>query len=150
MTSMRPGMPFAHSKIAQYLTKQINALQAEKSQRQIAAEMGYEKPNIISMFKRGEAKVPLDKIPALAKAINVDVAFLFRLGLEQYWPDLHEAMAGVGITPLTRNETRIINVIRKLSGNTDPALDKKDEEPLAKIFQPAKCADPPEASGPRP
>ena len=40
------------------------------------------------MFKRGEVKVPLNKIPLLAKAINADPAHLFRLALEQYWPGL--------------------------------------------------------------
>src|SRR6478672_9227328 len=80
--------PFAETKLAKYLTTQIDAISHEKSQRDIATEIGYEKPNMISMFKRGEAKVPLDKIPALAEALHVDPAHMLRLAFEQYWPDL--------------------------------------------------------------
>ena len=64
-TESKPGRPFAGSSIANYLDKQIEALKGAKSQREIAGEIGYESPNLISMFKRGEARVPLDKIPLL-------------------------------------------------------------------------------------
>src|SRR5277367_3924605 len=85
---VKPGMPFADSAIAKYLDKQIDALKGVKTQREIATEIGYDKPNMISMFKRGETKIPLDKIPLLAKAVGADAAHLFRLALEQYWLDL--------------------------------------------------------------
>lgn len=41
----KPGMPFADGAIAIYLDKQIDALKGVKTQREIAAEIGYEKPN---------------------------------------------------------------------------------------------------------
>src|SRR5579871_5258209 len=84
-----PGayVPPPKSRISEYLTKQIDAIAPYKNQRQIAHELGYAKPNIISMFKTGDTKVPIDKIPALARALNVDPAFLFRLAMEQFWPD---------------------------------------------------------------
>jgi len=47
------------------------------------------------MFKRGEAKVPLDKVPILARALNVDPALLFCLAVEQYWPGGAEAVARI-------------------------------------------------------
>lgn len=56
----KPGMPYSETSMARYLTKQIDALSGIKNQREIAAEIGYDKPNMISMFKRGETKVPLD------------------------------------------------------------------------------------------
>jgi transcriptional regulator with XRE-family HTH domain len=115
----KPGMPFADSRIAGYLTKQIDALLGRKSQRQIAQEIGYDKPNMISMFKRGEARVPLDKIPLLAKSLNVDPAFLFRLGMEQYWQDLRVVNEVFG-TVVSRSEAEIITAIREIVGDADP------------------------------
>jgi transcriptional regulator with XRE-family HTH domain len=128
----KPGMPFADSKIASYLSKQIDALQGIKSQREIASEIGYDKPNMISMFKRGEAKVPLDKVPALAKAINVDPAFLFRLALEQYWPDVASALAPVFRTVISRNEEKLILAFREMTNDTDPEI---TQEILTKLRQ---------------
>ena len=103
----RPGMPFAGSTIARYLDKQIDTLKGVKTQREIAFEIGYEKPNMISMFKRGEVKVPLDKIPALAKAVNADPGHLFRLALEQYWPTLGETIQRIFGRTVTANEEEI-------------------------------------------
>ena len=77
-TTKKPGMPFADSAIAKYIDKKIDELKGVKTQREIAAEIDYDKPNMISMFKRGEARVPLDKIPLLAKALGVDPAHMFR------------------------------------------------------------------------
>jgi hypothetical protein len=122
-STVKPGMPFAGSPIAAYLTRQIEALSGRKTRREIALEIGYDKPNMISMFKRGETKVPLEKIPLLAKALGVDPIHLFRLGLDQYWPDLQETIAGMfdqgGL--ITDNEFSLIKEVRNIT-NTDPAL----------------------------
>lgn len=118
----KPGMPYADSRIAKYLSKQIDTLAGRKSQREIAQEIGYDKPNMISMFKRGECKIPLDKVPALAKSVEADPAFLFRLAMEQFWPDGNNPINTIFGTVLTRNETEIILHVRKESGETDPAL----------------------------
>jgi hypothetical protein len=125
-----PGMPFADSRIAQYLTRQIDALQGVKSQREIAFEIGYDKPNLISMFKRGESKVPLDKIPALARSIKVDPAHLFRLALEQYWPGTEASVNEIFGTVVTRNETDILRVIRDATKNEDPCLTPELEKAI--------------------
>ena len=76
----RAGMPYADTPLAQYIAKQIDIqVSLGKNQRLIAKEIGYGKPNMISMFKRGEARIPFGKIPALAKSLNVDPAYMFRL-----------------------------------------------------------------------
>lgn len=121
--------------IARYLTKVIDALQGEKSQRDIAAEMGYEKPNVISMFKKGEMKVPLDKIPALAKAIGADPAFLFRMAIEQYWPDLKKTIAEVFGDVVTRDEARILKLARTAAPRGEPVeLSDELEAELKEVF----------------
>ena len=104
-----PKAPFADMKIADFIARQIEIVGTSalgrpgKTQREIAAELGYDKPNMISMFKTGMAKVPLEKVPALAKAINVDPAFLFRLALQQYWPDNLDTIAEIFGTICTKN-----------------------------------------------
>lgn len=124
MTDNKAGMPYSGSRMATYLTKQIEAIASEKNQRKIAYEIGYEKPNMISMFKRGETKVPLDKIPALAKALKVDPTHLFRLGLEQYWPELAKTIQDMldRQSLVTRNEVEIILFIRQLTHDRDLSM----------------------------
>ena len=116
----RPGMPFAGTTVAKYIDRQIDALKGVKTQREIAAEIGYDKPNMISMFKRGEVKVPLDKVPALAKALHVDPAHLFRLALEQYWPDLGATIERIfGLTVTEKEFEFLIKPWRAATDNTD-------------------------------
>lgn len=134
-TSARP-QPYAGSKMASYLSKQIDALKGDVSQRDIAAALGYERPNIISMFKTGEAKVPLDKIPELAEALRVDVAHLMRLGLEQYWPDkmrvINEAFGGFVVTS---HEKELVKLFRSATGDSDPKLTEEQKMNLKKVFK---------------
>lgn len=104
--------------IADFLTSRI--AQLGKSQREIAQEVGYDRPNIISMFKKGITKVPLEKIPQLAAALEVDPALLFRIAMRQYWPDLQETINQVFGTVVTANEKAVLEVIRAASTNADP------------------------------
>lgn len=65
----------------------------------ITAYLDYPHPNIIFAFRSGSCRVPLHKLPALAKAIEVDPAELLRLGLAEYNPDLLSVIDGYLIHP---------------------------------------------------
>src|SRR5271155_4065677 len=135
-TELKPGRPFAGSLIANYLEKQIEALKGVKSQREIAGEIGYESPNLISMFKRGEARVPLDKIPLLAKALFVDPAHMFRLALEQYWPDRGDIIAKLFGRLASENEEEIfLKPWRTATRNADPETSVKIEVAVTKMIE---------------
>lgn len=77
--------------VAEYLTFHIN--NSQKTQRQIALEIGYTKPNIITMFKQGATKLPLDKIGSLAKALEIAPDDLFFKVMSEYMPETFEALS---------------------------------------------------------
>ena len=54
------------SPTAEYLAKAIRL--SGNTQREIAQEIGLPRPNSLSMMKLGTCKVPIERIPALAKA----------------------------------------------------------------------------------
>ena len=58
-----------------------------KTQKQIAQEVGYRKPNLLSMMKNGDTKIPIDKIPLIARACGVDEKHFLRIALEEYMPE---------------------------------------------------------------
>jgi len=126
--------PYAETKMARFLDKRIDSLKDETSQREIAAAVGFRSANIISMFKTGETKVPLDKIPGLAKAIKVDPAHLMRLGLEQYWPDQMRTINEIFQNLVTRAEMEIIEVYRSASTDRDPPVTEDQKRRLREIF----------------
>ena len=51
-------------RFVRHIDRLINA--TDKTQRQIALEIGYERSNLISMFKQNQTRVPAEKVPALA------------------------------------------------------------------------------------
>jgi len=57
------------------------------NQREIAAMVGL-KHNVVSMIKKGRMKVPLDRIPELAWALNTDPFVLLVLALNDEHPAL--------------------------------------------------------------
>ncbi len=132
----KAGFPYAGTPIVEFLSKAIDALADTKSQREIAAEIGYEKPNMLSMMKRGEAKVPLDKVPLLAKALDVDPAYLFQLAMEQYWPQQKDAIAAIFGSVVTKHERELIEKVRRWTKNQDPKLVTKDtQDELRDLFK---------------
>lgn len=115
--------PLPHSSaLVMFLAKQLDELKGDTTLREIAVKLGYSQGNIISMFKSGECKIPLEKVPALAEALDVDVAHLMRLGLEQYWPDKMNVITEVFSRMVTANEMAFLMEVRKLTNHADPQL----------------------------
>jgi transcriptional regulator with XRE-family HTH domain len=127
----KAGMPYAETPIAQYVSKQIEIQRSlGKSQRDIAVEIGYDKPTMVSMFKRGETRVPLAKIPALARALHVDAAFLFRLALLQYWQGEEKVIAEIFSDVLTKQEQALVQMFRAATKGADLEPDKAIERKI--------------------
>jgi len=78
-----PLKPFENSRLAQFVTTRVLELRGRKTQAEIAAQAGFTNPNVMSMLKSGANKLPLDRVPSLAKALECDPAYLLLLALEQ-------------------------------------------------------------------
>jgi transcriptional regulator with XRE-family HTH domain len=107
---------------------------SRKSQRQIAQEAGFKTLNIVSMMKSGDAKLPLDRVPGLAKALEVDPAVLFRLAVAEYMSDADQIIDQIFGTITTQNEAEILAFIRELTTNSDPALTESAKKHIQKAF----------------
>lgn len=120
------------SKFSDYIASLIET--ADKSQRQIAADMGYERPNLITMFKQGSTKVPIEKIPALAKSLDVDPADLLRRAMLEYMPEaLRVIQQTLGLT-VTEHEFEIIEAVRSAGGRPNRKATKEQLAAMKKIF----------------
>jgi len=98
------------SKTAAFIGRAIEF--SGKSQREIASEAGFPKPNVLSMLKKGGMKIPLDRIPALAKACHIDPSYLFRLVMEEHHSEIWEVLVDTIGMPLTANEFEILFAYR--------------------------------------
>lgn len=126
MMMKKGGRPYADTRLAQYLEKRILELRPRKAQITIATEAGFVQPNMLAMIKNGSNKLPLDRVPGLAKALECDPRSLFLMAMDQLAGDTTaEAVRDIFGTVVTKNEVRWIEEIRKASDNADPSLTSK-------------------------
>src|SRR5690554_5309731 len=81
--TMTKGRPYANTRLVTFLEKRILELRPKKNQGEIATEAGFIHTNMLAMIKNGSSKLPLDRVPALARALDTDPRHLFKLALEQ-------------------------------------------------------------------
>ena len=126
---------YADTRITRFLEKRILELRPRKTQTQIAAEAGFVQPNMLAMIKNGSNKLPLDRVPGLARALEYDAGALFLMAMEQLRDDTTaQTVRDIFGTVVTRNEVAWIEEIRKASGNTDPGLTSKGRASIWGIF----------------
>ena len=124
---------YPRTKMAQFLDKRIYDLVGTMTLVEIARKIGFPNAHIISMFRTGQAKVPLDQIPALAKVFQVDVTYLMRLGLDQYWPEPIDAITKMFSRIVTENEFELIQEIRERTKDLDQKLTVRDLRHLPEL-----------------
>ncbi len=104
--------------VAEFLADSIAAV--DKTQREISQECGFDNPNIITMFKQGHTKLPINRIAPLAKALDVDPVHLLRLVMLEYIPESWEAIENImNSTVLTANELELVRAFREVTGGND-------------------------------
>ncbi|WP_026759199.1 helix-turn-helix domain-containing protein [Sediminimonas qiaohouensis] len=130
-----PKKPHADTRLAKFIQKRVMELRPRKSQIEIATEAGFVNPNMAAMIKNGTTKLPLDRVPSLARALECDPAYLLRLTLEQVAGDTAaNAIVEIMGTPVTRNETGWLQEIREASDHGDPRMTARSRAAIRAIF----------------
>lgn len=115
--------PHSGSAAARLVGDRIRDLSHRKTQAEIASEAGFPNPNMMNFLKSGKNKIPLDRVPSLAKALEVDPGYLMRLALDQaVGGTAAKAIIEIFGTPASENERGWLNEIRCASDNSDPRL----------------------------
>ena len=117
----KKGGAFADTRIAKFLDKRITEMASRKSQLDISRECGFTNPNVISIMKSGAMKVPLDRIPALAKSLECDPVKLFKMGMEQSFnAEAIEDILKMFNSGATKNLFDWQNALEEVFGTDDP------------------------------
>lgn len=127
--------PFYETRLPNYLQKRILELKPRKTQAAIAAEAGFKNVNMLAIIKSGGCKLPLDRVVGLAKALECDPAWLFRLAIEQLDGNTTEvAISQIFRTLVTENELAWIEEIRRASDHSNPSLTMRARSGIRGIF----------------
>ena len=127
--------PYQNTATAKLIADRVRDLSHRKTQAEIASEAGFANANMMTFLKNGRNKVPLDRVPSLAKALEVDPAYLMRLALDQaVGATAAKAINEIFGTPATENERGWLNELRAASDNTDPRLTARSRAALRGVF----------------
>lgn len=73
----------SNPRIHQFLTHHIE--KSGLTQREIAKACGFGRPNMVSMLKTGDTRMPLERLGAMADVLKVDAYDLFVLWMKTYY-----------------------------------------------------------------
>ena len=112
-------MPRNHPTVAAFISAKID--ESAKTQLQLGAECGWPAHNVLTMIKQGRMKLPIDKVGALAKALETDPVYLLWLAMREYMPEtlaaIESAINGMMLNP---HEREIIEAYREVTrGRTE-------------------------------
>jgi transcriptional regulator with XRE-family HTH domain len=116
----------AEIKVSAFIASLIE--KSGKSRKAIADEAGLGKPNMISMLKNGETKLPLARLGSFAKAVHTDPAQLLNLCLAEYYPNIWSAIKDHLESSATADELRLVRAIRASTGSPYVACLHPDEQ----------------------
>ncbi len=126
--------PHRETELARFVTKRILELRP-KTQAEIAIEAGFVNANYLSMVKAGNSKLALDRVPALADALECDPALLMRLALEQaVGSTASQALQEILGTPVSANERLWLAEIRDAAGTVDPRPTARGRATIRGLF----------------
>lgn len=127
--------PYQDTRLTRFLETEILRARPRKKQADIAAEAGFTHTNMLSMIKSGQTRMPLDRVPALARALDCDPRYLFRLALEQSGDETtRRAVEDIFGAVVSRNEVAWLEEIREASGNSDPSLTSRARAAIRSVF----------------
>ena len=81
-----------YSPTARLIADAIDA--SGKTQREIAEEVGFPRGNVISMLRSGEMRLPIERAPALARALGIDEKLLISTAMTEYMPETWNVISG--------------------------------------------------------
>lgn len=132
---MNAARPFSGTRLTIYLSRRVLELRPRKTQADIATQAGFTSANMVSMIKAGQCRLPIDRVSALASALEMDPAYLLLLALEQMMGDTEAAaITAILRNSVTASEMGWVNAIREASDKSDPPLTKRGRAAITGLF----------------
>ena len=125
--------PYAETELAQLLRARAAALQDEASLRAMAEALGYRSPNVLAMYLRGEARVPVERAALFAQVFGLEPGAVVRAAFRQWLSDsaLLEPLLALIVSPSQR---LWLDRIAAATGEADPEMSEATLRRCAQAF----------------
>ncbi|MBV0912505.1 helix-turn-helix domain-containing protein [Anianabacter salinae] len=117
------------SPAAEFLAEAI--LISDKTQKEIAEDAGFTAVNMLTMMKQGHSKIPIERIPALALALEVSAEQFLEIAMKEYHPETWEVIQRTYRPSLNENQRRLLEIMYQVETYDGPIIwDYKLEDSL--------------------
>ncbi|QNK01775.1 hypothetical protein [Dyella telluris] len=120
--------------VSNYLKAKIEA--TGKTLKELGAEAGFKQANAFVLLKSGDMRLPMDRIPGVAKAIEADEKELFELALKHYEPTVYKMMqkhyAAGAVDP---EEVKLLAEIKRAIGGKSIKHDAKTRSLIQEVVK---------------
>jgi len=86
------------------------------SRDEISKKIGFKNPNNVTMIKKGNTKLPVNRIPRIAQVFNIDPAELFKQVMLEYEPEKYDAIIKCVGDAITKKERKVLNALYETIG----------------------------------
>jgi hypothetical protein len=109
----------------------------------VAMELGYKASNLISMWRTGKTRIPLEKLPDIARLMKIDIAMLLPLWFEQQWGNRSDVgrLKAIFDRFATVNEGAVLSALRAAAPAGDAFTSDTIKAIVAVVTDPAIRAD---------
>lgn len=128
------------SELALLVSARLIELGARKSQKEVAEQAGFPSPNMITLIKSGASKLSLDRVPAMAKALELDLVVVMMAALKQYYSDETISALRLSFSSAETEAERDILAIARKSLKNPAALSYETRTKLAEVMSKNKPA----------
>ena len=130
--TIKTGETFA---LAEWFNKNVDHL-TDLTNEELAAKLGYTRPNIISMWRTGRTKIPLDRLAPLCDALNVDLSYLLPLWIEQYGgAEANARVLKVLRNTVSESEMALVETARQITAGRNFTLKPNALEKLGEVVE---------------
>jgi transcriptional regulator with XRE-family HTH domain len=127
-------LPPTAGSVARLIDASLSSLTSRRSVKEIARLAGMS-PTMLSMVRYGRNKLPVEYVPKLAKALELDPRRLLLLVMEEGMrPEARQVLLSLLGRLVTDNEMAIIEIVRIASDGRDPAVTRSIEDGLLELF----------------
>ncbi len=119
--------------VAMMISSAIDKLAPHKNQRQLSKEMGFARPNMLSMIRTGAAQIPFARIPMIAAVLGIDPAALFKYHVATQWPEAEDVVEEIFGGVLTQVERDWITFFKEV-GIVEPPRTAEKRVRLVQIL----------------
>jgi transcriptional regulator with XRE-family HTH domain len=132
--SVRTGPGY---KLAEWLNANWSS-RTSLTNQEVADRLGISSPGLVSMWRTGRSKVALEWLPHLSRILEVDLAVLLRLWIEQYLGEdvegMQEVTAIFARLP-TKSEAALLEAVRAVREPFDQPFTENEIEAAARLLR---------------